>query len=115
MSSNIRIEKTCEQCDNKFIAKKTVSKTCSDHCAKLLYKKKKRNEKINAAIEQENLKKPFNPVVSQKEFLSIDETCQLIGASRWTIYRLIDNGKLQAAKVGSRTIIKRQSIDNIFK
>ncbi len=46
---------------------------------------------------------------------SIDETCQLVGASRWTIYRMIDKGSLKVGKLGSRTIIKRQEIDKLFK
>lgn len=115
MSSNMHIEKTCEFCGKKFIARTTVTQCCSDFCAKRNYKKRKRQEKIQESIIRENERKPFNPVVTQKEFLSIDETCQLIGASRWTIYRMIDKGNLKAAKLGSRTIIKRQEIDILFK
>lgn len=115
MSTNIRLQKTCQHCGNKFTAKTTVTAFCSDNCAKRNYKKRKREEKLQVAIQKENEIKPFNPVVAEKVFLSIDETCQLIGASRWTIYRLIDNGKLKAGKIGARTIIKRQAIDNLFK
>jgi excisionase family DNA binding protein len=110
MSSNIRVEKTCESCGEKFIAKTTVTQCCSNLCAKRLYKKRKREEKVQKTIDRENERKPFNPVVTQKEFL-----CQLIGASRWTIYRMIEKGKLKAAKLGSRTIIKRKEIDILFK
>ena len=105
MSSNMHIEKTCEFCGEKFIARTTVTQCCSDFCAKRNYKKRKREEKIQESIIRENERKPFNPVVTQKEFLSIDETCQLIGASRWTIYRMIEKGNLKAAKLGTRTII----------
>lgn len=48
MSSNIRIPKTCEFCQNEFVARKTNSKTCSDDCAKRLYKLNQRNKKITA-------------------------------------------------------------------
>ncbi|HRF16464.1 MAG TPA: excisionase family DNA-binding protein, partial [Bacteroidia bacterium] len=71
--------------------------------------------KVEAVIQKENELKPFNPIVTQKEFLSVQETCQLIGASRWTIYRLIDAGSLKASKLGSRTIIPRTEINNLFK
>lgn len=74
-----------------------------------------RDEKVKSAIEQENLKKPFNPIVTQKDYLSIQETCMLLGASRWTIYRMIENGNLTAAKFGRRTIIKRTTIESLFK
>jgi len=114
MSSNIRIEKTCQFCGNPFIAKTTVTQYCSDNCAKRAYKKRKRDEKLAKTIEQENNRNPFNPVVTQKEYLSIKEASMLLGASRWTIYRLIDKGELPAAKVGRRTIIQKSAIDNLF-
>ena len=115
MSSNIRIEKTCEVCGNKYIAKKTITRSCSLTCARLLYKRTKRDEKIEAAIRKEAVVKPFNPNISQKEFLTIDEACQLINASRWTIYRLIDKGQLKAGKVGRNTRIPRTAINELFK
>ncbi|MBX7141432.1 MAG: helix-turn-helix domain-containing protein [Chitinophagales bacterium] len=115
MSSNIRLTKTCVQCGKEFIAKTTVTACCGNDCARDYYKRRKREEKIQLAIQKENEMKPFNPVVKEKEFLSIDETCQLLGASRWTIYRLIERKKIKAAKLGSRTIIKREIIDNLFK
>lgn len=116
MSSNIRLEKTCNFCGNPFTAKTTVTQFCSDNCAKRAYKQRKRSEKIETAIQEQKQKitPSFNPVVVQKDFLSIDETCQLLGASRWTIYRLIDKGQLQAGKIGGRTIISRKAIDNLF-
>jgi excisionase family DNA binding protein len=114
MSSNIRIEKTCAFCGIKFTAKTTVTQFCSDNCAKRSYKKRKREGKILNAVDRDQQANPFNPIIKQKEFLSIDETCQLVGASRWTIYRLIDKGRLKAAKLGSRTIVPRKEIDNLF-
>jgi excisionase family DNA binding protein len=114
MSSNITIEKTCAFCGSKFIAKTTVTQFCSPLCSKRSYKKRKREGKILNAIERDKQVHYFNPIVKQKEFLSIDETCQLVGASRWTIYRLIDKGKLKAANLGSRVIIPRKEIDNLF-
>lgn len=115
MSSNIRLEKTCQFCGNKFTAKTTVTKFCSDNCAKRAYKVRVRETKIQEAIKEENSIRIYNPILSQKEFLSIKETAQLMGASRWTIYRLIENGKLKAAKLQRRTIIRRSEIDNLFK
>jgi excisionase family DNA binding protein len=81
----------------------------------LLYKRTKRDEKIEATIRKEAVVKPFNPATSQKEFLTIDEACQLINASRWTIYHLIDKGQLKAGKVGRNTRIPRTAINELFK
>jgi excisionase family DNA binding protein len=115
MSSTIKVEKTCQHCGKKFIAQKTTTKCCSHRCASAAYKQRARNAKVEAVIQKENEQKPFNLNVTQKEFLSVQETCQLIGASRWTIYRLIDAGSLKASKLGSRTIIPRTEINNLFK
>lgn len=37
------------------------------------------------------------------KLLSIEETCQMLGISRRTIYRLIDKGELKPVKIGWRT------------
>lgn len=59
MSSNISIVKICEFCKNEFIAKKTTTKTCSDDCAKRLYKLKQRSSKIaQAELKTEIKRKP---------------------------------------------------------
>ena len=114
MSSHIRIQKTCQFCGDLFTAKTTVTQFCSDECAKRAYKERKRKEKVGVAIQQES-ERNYDPAVAQKQFLSIEETCQLVNASRWTIYRLIEKGVLPATKLGRITRIARSSIDNLFK
>jgi len=49
-----------------------------------------------------------------KPFLSIAETCTLLGISRRTVYRMMDRGELNTGKAGKRTIIQRSAIDNLF-
>jgi excisionase family DNA binding protein len=115
MSSNMSIEKVCDFCQCKYIAKKTTTHYCTLKCASRAYKKRAREEKIVKSIETENNKRPYNPVVKEKEFLSINEVCMLLGASRWTIYRLVESGKIKAAKLGRKTLIQRLEIDNLFK
>ena len=113
MSSNIRIEKTCLFCGEIFIAKTTVTKYCSDNCAKRAYKMRKRQEKLQAVDTSPTIAIP-EPSIKSKDFLSIQEACALLGTSRWTIYRMIDRKQLNAAKLGRRTIIKRTDIENLF-
>ena len=115
MSSNIRISKVCQHCGKEFIAKTTVTKFCSDLCSKRNYKKRKREEKVQKVNSIEKQQMDFNHAnVENKEFLSIEETCILLGASRMTIHRQIKNGNLKSAKLGRRTIIKRSEIDKLF-
>lgn len=115
MSSNMKIPKVCQYCGQEFIARTTVTQYCSDNCAKRAYKKRKREEKLKAVEVIEKQQVNFNKAqINGKEFLSISETCQLLGACRMTIYRQIKAGTIPAAKIGRRTIIKRSTIDQMF-
>jgi excisionase family DNA binding protein len=42
--------------------------------------------------------------------LTVPETCQYLRISRWTLYRLIQNRKLKTVKIGSRRLVRMQSI-----
>lgn len=116
MSSNIRIVKVCQYCNMEFEARKTTSKTCTDYCAKMYYKQRKRAAKIDAAIvETKALKlKPFEDIKA-KEFLTVSDTAKLINCSRQTVYTLINNGTIKAVNLAiKKTLIKRSEIDKMF-
>jgi excisionase family DNA binding protein len=116
MSSNIRIERICQYCGKDFIARTTVTQCCSDACAKRLYKSRKKQEKVEASHEQTKaIREEPAAALNAKEFLSITETCQLMGLSRWTVWRAINSNKLPGVKVGRRTIIKRSHLDQLFE
>ena len=108
MSSNILVKWICQHCSKEFTARTTVIKYCSDKCNKAAYKARKRAERVKQSnAETTRIKnKPIEPLKA-KEFLSINEVCQLVGISRRTVYRLIEQGDLKKIKVGSRTLIKR--------
>jgi excisionase family DNA binding protein len=115
MSSNMKIPKVCQHCGKEFIARTTVTQFCGDDCAKRNYKKRIRDQKVKAVDNIARQKMEFQQSQTKdKEFLSISETCHLLGASRMTIYRQIKTGSIPAAKIGRRTIIKRSIIDKIF-
>ncbi|WP_289029147.1 DNA-binding protein, partial [uncultured Algoriphagus sp.] len=86
MSSNIRVPKICQHCGTEFIAKTTVTKFCGDNCAKRAYKKRKRDQKVQEIAPTAVQKQEYNQEqVKDKDFLSIAETCKLLGASRMTL------------------------------
>ena len=115
MSSTIRIEKICEYCDASFIAKTSVTKFCSHDCGSKAYKAKKRNAKIEVAESHViQVKLDAMNLLQAKEYLNISEACKVFGVSRRTIYRMIDKGEIHAAKLGSRTILRREDFDSLF-
>ncbi len=114
MSSNIKVKRICQYCGKEFTARTTVTKYCSHQCANKAYKARKRNKKTQTANEETRriISQPIEELKA-KEFLSINEVCKLIGISRRTIYRLIERGDLTKIKIGSRTVIKRSTLNSL--
>ncbi len=131
MSSNIKIPKFCQYCGQAFVAQTTTTRYCSKTCNSRHYKQKKREEKVQAALQQEMntpsqmeqmqtlqtlpIKVGNHVNLREKEFLSVQEAADLVGASRWTIQRMIKREQIKVGKLGRRTIIPRTEIDNLFK
>lgn len=115
MSSNIRIIRKCANCSKEFTARTLKTIYCSHYCNQRHYKQRKREEKLETALKKDNEPKPYTETLNIKQFLSIEETALLLGASKRTIYRMIADGSLKSAKLGARTIIKRLTIDKLFK
>ena len=132
MSSTIKIPKFCQHCGQAFVAQTTTTRFCGHKCASRAYKQRKREEKVQTTLSDqiksvtsansENLQslqslpiKTGNFInLRDKEFLSVQETAILLGASRWTIQRMIQREDIKAGKLGRRTIIPRSEIDNLF-
>ena len=117
MSSTITIPKICFECNIAFIAKTTVTKFCGQKCAGRAYKKNKRNEKVGVAQKQEYEKAVGldMALIQSKEYLSIKETCLLLGISRMSLYRYIKNKSIIPSSIGGKVIIKKQVITNLLK
>jgi len=117
MSSNIKVQRICQYCNNEFTAKTTVTKYCSDNCAKRAYKARKRNEKVRRSnmITYRIKTQPIENIKA-KEFLTVRDVATLIGCSLRTVYRLIDNGTIQAVNLSERmTRVKRSEINKILE
>ena len=132
MSSTIKIPKFCQHCGQAFVAQTTTTRFCGHKCASRAYKQRKREEKVQTTLSDQiksvtsanskNLQSLQSlPIqtgnfinLRDKEFLSVQETAILLGASRWTIQRMIQREELKAGKLGRRTIIPRSEIDNLF-
>ncbi|GAA4445683.1 helix-turn-helix domain-containing protein [Pontibacter saemangeumensis] len=116
MSSNITIQRICQHCGKEFTARTTVTQYCGDACAKRAYKARQKAAKVETSNRQTKAikEKPMEDLKA-KAFLSVADTCQLLGISRWTLWRLIKRGELPAAKFGRSILIKRADIDSLFQ
>jgi DNA-binding transcriptional regulator YiaG len=106
MSSNMKIIKTCEFCKQEFIAKTTVTKTCSHKCSQRLYKLKTRNNKIAQAQVKEEIKRLPKLLVTEekiraiqaKEHLTLKEAALLLNVSPPTLRQWVLAGKVESRK-----------------
>ena len=116
MSSNIKVQRICQYCNKEFTARTTVTKFCSDNCAKRAYKVRKRAEKINQS-NIETAKKKIQPieVLKAKEFLTVREVAKLLNCSVRSAYYYIESGTIKGVNLGQRmTRVKRSEIDKLF-
>ena len=118
MSSNISIVKICEYCKQDFIAKKTTSRTCSDDCAKRLYKLKQRNSKIAQTELQTQIKRRPQAyitteeikVINTKQFLNLKEAAILLNITPLTLRRWVFAGKVSSKKLGKKHVFDRNNL-----
>jgi len=115
MSSNIAITRVCDYCKKQFTARTTRTRYCSHTCNSRAYKLLIRKGKVefsnqatvqvlNAALEK----------AKAMEYLSVSQTSLLFGISRRTIYRLINQGQLNIAKFGKRSVLRRCDLEAFF-
>lgn len=110
------VQRICQLCGKDFIARKTVTRYCSDVCSKRAYKARIRSEKIEGSnTETKRIKEKPIDELKAKEFLSVRDAAKLIGCSRQTVYNLIETGKIKAVNIKiKKTLIKRAEIDKLF-
>jgi excisionase family DNA binding protein len=116
MSSNIQIQRICQFCGKEFTARTTVTKTCSDYCAKRLYKQRQKATKVEASNSETQLirNKPVEEL-KIKEFLTVRDAAKLLSCSNRTVYYLITKGNIKGVNISQRkTLIKRSDIDKLF-
>ena len=119
MSSNIRLKKICVSCSQLFIAKTAVTKCCSDACAKALYKKRLRDQKL-AAAQTANKDDIASVVVNatanvddkkeEKELIDIKALSAVAGLSERTLFRLIKDPLFPKFKIGKRLLFKKEKV-----
>lgn len=121
MSSNIKVQKICQHCGKEFTARTTTTRCCSHKCSSAAYKARKRNEKVEQtnvattrASEMPALYVHHYPLI-EKEFLSVREVAMLLGCSKRTVYRFIEDRKLRAVNPSERmTRVWRIEVDELM-
>ncbi len=118
MSSNLRIVKICAFCKQEFIARKTTTETCSDPCAKRLYKVKEREKAIRRVEVQTVVKQEPKAFITEgeikavqaKEWLTLKEAALLLNVSPLTLRRWTLAGKVKSKKVGRKHLFRKDDL-----
>lgn len=116
IKNDMEILRVCKHCGKDFIAQRATTQSCSDHCAKMYYKTKKRNEKIGIS-DAETLAIKLKPMeeIKSKEFLTVAEAAKLLNCSLRMMYRIVNKGTISAVNLSDRkTRIRRADIDSLF-
>lgn len=120
MSSNIRIEKICIFCKEKFIAKTFSTKYCSHKCNSRDYKRKIKEEKIQNSKEQfqtemklKELKVVNLEDIEKKFYLTVKEVCLIMSISESTVRKLIKSGFIKTTRLGKKHFIKKSELEFI--
>ncbi|MBU0696418.1 MAG: helix-turn-helix domain-containing protein [Bacteroidetes bacterium] len=116
MASNIRVKRICQHCAKEFEARTTVTKYCSDKCAKRAYKARLKADKIEESnIQTQELKKVDLEPIKAKEFLTIPDVAKLLNCSLRTAYRIVNSGRIKSVNISERkTLVRRSDIDSLF-
>ena len=109
MSSNIKIERICEWCGNRFMAQTTVTRFCSKRCSEHSYKERMRQKKMALSNQETNQCNP-DWKSRDKNFLTPTETAQYLGVCRTYIYDSINRGKIKVTRIGRKTLISKADI-----
>ena len=121
MSSNLRIIKVCAFCKQEFIAKKTTTETCSDPCAKRLYKFKQKEKAIQLVQVETVVKREPKAFITEgeikaiqaKEWLTLKEAALLLNVSPLTLRRWVLSGKVTSKKVGRKHMFMKKGFGKI--
>ena len=117
MSSNIRVESTCDFCGQKFMAKTLKTRYCSHTCNSRDYKKKLKNKKLKGEFKNRKANEISKNLedLKNREYLSARDAAVIVGCSTKTIYRLLNDGTIKGVNLSKRlTRINKKSLDRII-
>jgi len=117
MSSNIKVQRICQHCNNEFTARTTTTLYCSPRCNSAAYKAKIRTGKVEVSNkETQRIKTQPIEELKAKEFLTVRDIATPLNCSVRSVYYYIESGTIRATNLGQRiTRVKRSELDKLFE
>lgn len=131
--SGIRVIRTCEVCGQQFEARSAVRNVCSPKCyQRKRYQERKKGKAVKGIAKEEAALLSAAPSqrqfprqgasiermqeLSQKPYLSMAETAELLDCSRQTVYNLAAAGTLEVVQLAKRlTLVSQESIKKMIE
>jgi excisionase family DNA binding protein len=99
-----------------FVARTTTTLYCSNTCRNKFNKRKSRSKKIDESNKESIAQINFDlEQIKAKDYLSLLDVSVLLGVSKRTLYRVVEQKNIALTKIAGRTIIRRIDLDNFFK
>ena len=123
MSSNLKIKKICDHCNELFIAQKATTKFCSLNCARRNYKlreKKKKIKNVNetavrvlqSGLNGEQKKEVAQQVQISSDLIDIRMLATATSLSERTLFRLIKNKDFPKLRIGRSLLFHKETVIN---
>ena len=107
-------KKRCQWCGVPFIAHKLTTLYCCKACWDKAYEEKRRQNKREAQRLEVESARPVVESIGTKEFLNPTEAARLLGVSRASMYRYMEQGVIKVLRTPARTIVRRSDIEALF-
>ena len=107
-------KKRCQWCGVPFIAHKLTTLYCCKACWDKAYEAKRRQNKREAQRLEVESAHPVVESIGTKEFLNPTEAARLLGVSRASMYRYMEQGVIKVLRTPARTIVRRSDIEALF-
>ncbi len=102
--------KICQNCGKEFLAFTSVTSCCSDRCAKLLDKHRKRNERLKKTTLE--VRETQRLALLDKNYLTLSDAAKLMQISRNTLYKVISMHSIPLKRFSGRTVrISRSDLE----
>ncbi|MDS1032485.1 helix-turn-helix domain-containing protein [Porphyromonadaceae sp. NP-X] len=114
MAGKFEYKKVCKFCGNTFTAQKSTTKYCSETCAGRANKAEKRQERLQA--ESEFIQEHNRQNLLSQENLSLTDAAVLLGISRPTLYKLLNDRNIKLLRISKRTIrVKKSDLMDLYQ
>jgi excisionase family DNA binding protein len=114
MTGKFEYKKVCQFCGNVFVAQKSTTKYCSEVCARRAYKAEARQKRLQA--ESAEIKERNRQNLLAQENLSLTDAAALLGISRPTLYKLLNERGVELLRISKRTIrVKKSDLLNLYQ